>query len=298
MPAVVSPHAVTVERLLLAWQLQPLALASLALELGLASAYLAGVGRVQRRGRGWSRWKTASFLGGLAAIMVAVNSGLASYDDSVFTMHVVQHLILMSTAPPLLALGSPVTLLLQASSRRTKRVVLKVLHSRTARVLSFPLVGLALATVVMYGYFLTPLYGASLTHPLLHDATHVVFLAAGSLYWWPIVGTDPIPRRMGVGARMASLGLAIPFNAFLGIAVMSMSSPIAPRYSLGDTQAGGALLWGLGELFTLGALGVLFLEWAKVEERKAAREDRRLDAARLSASSAAGRGRTEIADRP
>lgn len=291
VPAAVSPH-VTVDRLLLAWQLQPLALASLAVVVLVGFAYVAGVRRVQRRGRAWSRWKTASFVGGLASIVVAVNSGLASYDDSVFTMHVIQHLILMSTAPPLLALGSPVTLLLQASSRDTKRVVLKVLHSRPARMLSFPLVGLAVSTVVMYGYFLTPLYDASLVHPLLHDATHVVFLAAGSLYWWPIVGTDPIPRRMGVGARMASLGLAIPFNAFLGIAVMNMSSPIAPRYSLTDTQSGGALLWGLGELFTLGALGVLFREWAKVEERRAAREDRRLDAERLAAgnpgSAAAG----------
>lgn len=71
---------------------------------------------------------------------------------------------------------------------------------------------------------------------------------------------------------------AIPFNAFLGIAIMNMSHPISPAHTLSDTHAGGGLLWGLGEIFTLAALGVLFVGWSKEEERKAVREDRRQDA--------------------
>ncbi|MGH9103552.1 MAG: cytochrome c oxidase assembly protein [Acidimicrobiales bacterium] len=281
---VVASPPVHAWRLLSGWQVEPLALASLAVLVVVGAAYLRAVRRLTRRGRSWSGWRVASFLGGLAVVVVAVDSGVASYDDSVFTVHVVQHLLLMSLAPPLLALGAPVTLALQTTSRTTKTVLLRVLHSWPVRILSNPGVAFALAMGTMYVYFLSPVYVLSVEHPLFHDYAHLHFLVAGCLFWWPIVSEDPMPRQLGYAARMGMLGLAVPFNAFLGVAIMNMSSPIASVHTLADTHAGGAILWASNELFTLGALAVLFARWSRSEERLAAREDRRAAAGVPSAA--------------
>lgn len=272
---------VTLHGLLTAWQVEPLALVALAVTVGAGIAYLVGVRRLRsRRGRVWPRWRAAAFLAGLAMIVVAVNSGLASYDGTDFAAHVVQHLLLMSVAPPLLALGAPVILALQTVGRPTKTRLLKVLHSPPVRFLGVPGVPVVVLLATMYGYFLTPLYPYSLVHPLFHDFTHLWFLAAGCVYWWPIVGADPMPRPLGYPARLGLLVPPIPFDAFLGVAIMGMSRPIAPQNSLGDTHMGGAILWGFGELFTFAALAVIFVQWAAADERRQAREDRRLDASR------------------
>ena len=283
----VRAGAVTFHGLLTAWQTDPLALTALTITLSAGVVYLVGMRRLAHvKGRCWPRWRAAVFLAGLAVIVVAVNSGLASYDDTDFAAHVVQHLLLMSAAPPLLALGAPVTLALQAAPRRAKTPLLKILHSPPLRLLHSPGVPVVVLLGTMYGYFLTPLYPYSLVHPLFHDLTHLGFLAAGCVYWWPIVGADPLPGRLGYPARLGLLVPPIPFDAFLGIAIMTMGRPIAPQNSLGDTHAGGAILWGFGELFTFAALAVIFVQWAAADERRQAREDRRLDALRLDAAPA------------
>lgn len=272
--AVLSPP-VRLHQLLFAWQTDPLDLASVGILVLVAVAYLWGVRRQTQRGRHWPAARTASFLGGLLLVVVAVDSGVASYDDSVFFMHVIQHLLLMSAAPPLLALGAPMTLWLQAMPRRGKSVLLAVLHSKIVSFLTHPAVAFTVGMGTMYLYFLTPLYAISERHPLFHDYTHLHFLLAGCLYWWPIVGLDPMPRRLSYPARLAMLGLAIPFNAFLGVAIMNMSHSIDPAiHTLSDTHTGGAILWGFGELFTILGLAAVFVQWAGAEERLARRADR------------------------
>lgn len=282
--------------LLTSWQTEPLAIVALVVVVAFAAAYVLAARRLSARRRRWPLRRTAAFLGGLAVIVIAVNSGLAAYDDSVFKMHVVQHMLLMSLAPPLLALGAPVTLLLQVSNRRTKTAVLRVLHSLPVRVVSNPGVAFAIGMGTMYVYFLTPVYRLSVTHPLFHDYTHLHFLVAGCLFWWPVVSADPLPARLGFGARLGMLLLAIPFTSFLGIAIMNMSHPIAAVHTLADTQAGGAWLWGLNELFTVLGLAVVFPQWMHAEERQAAREDRRLDARAAAPATPAGARRSH-ADR-
>ncbi len=279
---------VHLHQLLTGWQTGTTSLAALASLLAVGAAYLVGVRRLARRGRRWSRARTASFLGGLLVVELAIGSGIASYDDSVFTMHVIQHLMLMNAAPPLLALGAPVTLLLQAAGRRSTTTALRVLHSRPVRLLTHPGVAFAGAMATMYVYFLTPLYAYSISHPLFHDFTHLEFLLSGCLFWWPVVGLDPIPHRLSYPARMGYLGLAIPPSAFLGVAILNDAHPIASVHTLADTHTGGSVLWGFSELFTVGALAVIFIQWMREEDRRAAREDRRLDAIAAAAASEAG----------
>lgn len=260
--------------LLSAWQTGALSVLALAVTCLAGAAYLLGTRKLGRRSRRWSAWRTASFLSGLASIIVVVDSGVASYDTSNFTVHVVQHLVLMSLAPPLMALGAPITLALQSLPRAAKKALLGVVHSRGARLAVFPGVGVTLMLGSMYGYFETPLYAYTVTHPLVHDLFHLEFLVVGCLYWWPAVSADPLPARLGFGAKMASLGIGIPFMSFLGIAIMSMRTPIAPVHTLADTHAGGAVLWAFGDMFNIVAMAVLLYRWAQAEEREGARRGR------------------------
>ena len=99
-------------------------------------------------------------------MVIAVQSGLASYDDEVFAVHVVQHLLLMNFAPILYALSAPVTLALQASSRPTQQRLLKVLHHPVVEFVTNPVFVVLVTYGTMIVYFLTPFYNFSLEHPL------------------------------------------------------------------------------------------------------------------------------------
>ena len=117
-------------------------------------------------------------------------------------------------------------------------------------------------------------------HMVLMDVINLVFLLGGCLYWWPVVSLDPIVHwRMGYGTRLAALSLGVPFEAFLGIAIMSQRSPIASMYSLASTHSGGALLWVATELATFVGLVPVFFQWVRADERAGARADARADRA-------------------
>jgi len=263
--------------LLFAWQSGPGALIAAALDAFLVVWYVAALRRLSARGRRWPRTRTLPFMVGVAAIVVAVNSGLAYYDDSVFTLHIVQHYLLMDFAPPMLAFGAPMTLTLQALSRRHQSRLARVLHSRVVRAVTHPMVTVPLYYLTMPVYLLTVLYPLSEAHPVFHDFTHLWFLVSGCLFWWRIVGLDPLQPRLGYGTRLLMLVPGIPVVSFVGISIMSMSKPIAPEHTLTDTHTGGELFWILGGLLMLIGLISLIYHWMRDEELKGERLDRQLD---------------------
>jgi putative membrane protein len=236
------------------------------------------VRRLARRGRSWSPWRTASFLGGTLMVVIAVQSGLASYDDSVFAVHVVQHLLLMNVAPILLALSAPVTLALQASERRTQQGLLKVLHHRAVEFVTNPVFVVLVAYGTMIGYFLTPLYNLSLEHPLLHNLSHLHFLVSGCLFWWLVVGRDPSRWRLTHPVKLGILAIGIPVTAVLGISLTGARASVAPLFhTVADTHRGGSILWVVGEVTTVVAMAIIVYQWIQYEERQAVRADRQLD---------------------
>ena len=283
----VSPP-IELHTLLTGWQTDTLSLVALAIELGLAAWYLVSARRLARRGRRWSRWRTASFLAGTALVVVAAQSGLAAYDDEVFAAHVVQHLLLMNLAPICYALGAPVTLALQASNRPTQRRLLRVIHHPVVEFVTHPAVVVVVAYGTMVAYFLTPFYNFSLEHPLVHDLTHLHFLVSGCLFWWLVVGLDPSRWRLGYPAKLGILAAGIPVTAILGVALTSASTSVAPAFhSLADTRRGGSILWIVGELITFVAMAIIVYQWMRNEERQAVRADRLLDAAEALAAAPA-----------
>jgi putative copper resistance protein D len=270
--------ALSVRILLTGLQTGPLSLLTDALLFAILCLYLVGVHRLSRRGRRWSPWSTAALVVGLAAIWVAVDSGLAAYEDVNVTMHVVQHVLLMMIAPPFIALAKPVTLATQASGRKTQVGILKLVHSRVVGALTFPVFVWVFYYGTMYVFFMTGVYQYSIVHPLFHDATHLWFFVAGYLFWEPLLGLDPARRRWPYPVRAVSLFLGMPFESFLGIGIAQMTRPISSINSLANTHTAGDTLWVLAMAITGLWLGVILWQWYKQMERQTARDDRRVEA--------------------
>ncbi|MHB8436983.1 MAG: cytochrome c oxidase assembly protein [Acidimicrobiales bacterium] len=285
------------------WDLSPFPLSVAVVLVGIGAWYLTSTRRLAGRGRRWSHGRTLSFLAGLVATEVAFASPIATFTMSYFQAHVVQHLILMVVAPPLLALGAPSTLLLQTASRRTKERWLAVLRSRPFAVLTHPVIVWALYFGVMFVFFLTPLINVAMHHMALMDLLNVLFLFGGTLYWWPMVGVDPILHwKMTYGLRLLNLLLGSAVEAFLGVAILAASRPEASMYTIGSTHSGGALLWISTELSTLGGFLPIYIQWSRVEARAGARadlhaEDRAAQLGPVSAATLATR-RSASASRP
>ena len=265
--------------------------------------YLCGVRVLHRRGDRWPVGRTLAFVvAGMGAFGFATMSGLAAYDDTLISVHMVQHMILSMLVPLALALGAPVTLALRTLPARPRRRLLALLHSRAARVLSFPPLTLALYIVSPWALYFSGWYPATLDNDVLHELMHVHLAVVGSLFFWPLMGIDPVPGRVGYPFRVLLTVLTLPFHAFLGITIMSQETLLGGAHylalrrlpsgswlpdALADQHLAGGILWGSGDLIGLVFFGVLFTQWVRSSMREAVREDRRLD--RLEAREAAGR---------
>jgi putative copper resistance protein D len=254
--------------------------------LAAAIAYLQGRRRLAADGVSWPARRTVYFLSGIAAIALALLSPVEAYDTALFSVHVAQHMLLTMVAAPLLVLGAPVTLALRVSRGRARRRLTRVLHSPPLRVIGHPLVAWVVFTMSLYALYFSPLFDLSLRQPFVHDLVHLHFLAAGLLFWWPVVGLDPSRWRLPHIARLGFVFLMVPFHAFLGVAIMNSGRVLAPTLEtfqrtwgptpLADQQTGGAILWGAGDLIAIGAVLGVLISWASYEEKVVApREDRR-----------------------
>ncbi len=268
------------------WEFSPFAVVVLVAAVAAAVWYLRAQWSLSARGRHWSAKRTVAFLSGLVGIVIALQSPVASFTMEYFQAHVIQHLRLMIIAPPLLVMGAPMTLALQTSTRSGKIRLLALLNSRPFKVLTHPLPVWLLYYFSMFAFFLTFAINYAMEHMWVMDLVNVGFLFASTLFWWPLVGLDPVPHwQMSHGLRMVSLLIGVPIEAFLALALLSDSRPVASMYTLSSTHAGAAILWVGAELFTFLALIPVFVQWVRSEERKTAREDARMDA-ELAASGA------------
>jgi cytochrome c oxidase assembly factor CtaG len=261
--------------------------------------YLYGVHRLRARGDSWPVGRTVSFVGlGLGTVAIALLSGLARYDGVLFGAHMAQHMLLAMVAPVFLALGAPVTLALRTLPGRPRSALLAALHSRIARVVTFPAIPWVLFIGSPFALYFSDWYGATLASPLLHALLHLHFVVVGCLFFWPIIGIDPVPGRVSHPFRILMLFATMPFHAFLGIAIMSVGEEgrglLAPEHYLPllgradavfQQQVGGGLIWASGDLVGLLFIFVAAAQWMRASDREAAREDRRLD--RLEAAAAA-----------
>src|SRR5690606_2209299 len=209
--------------------------------LGLAAVAVVGYGvgfwRLRRAGTAWPVWQLVSWYAGWAVVVFATCSGLATYAPLMFSVHMAQHLALMTLAPILLVLGAPVTLALRALRRSTEpgmrgpREWLRLaLHSRITKFFAHPVVALAVMIVSLFGMYFTGLYELALRYHVAHLAMLLHLLAAGYLFYWAVVGIDPTPHRVAPPVRMLVLFAGMAFHAFFGVALMQSGFPLAPGW--------------------------------------------------------------------
>jgi putative membrane protein len=254
-----------------------------------AAFYLWGVFRLRARGDRWGPGRTATFLIGLLLIASVTASGLEVYDTTLVSVHMVQHMVLSMLAPIFLALGAPVTLALRTLPAGPRAALLRVLHSRVAKVLTFPLVSFALFIASPFALYFSGLYRLSLEYPAVHELVHLHLIAVGCLFFWPLIGLDPLPGRAPYPLRALLMFLSTPFHTVLGLTVMQSSALLGGDWypSLGldwvdpyaDQNLAGGILWAGGEFVAVAMLGALVFQWIRESEREARRVDRALDRA-------------------
>jgi cytochrome c oxidase assembly factor CtaG len=275
---------------LFAWHPQPIPVMPL---LCLAAALLYGYGmlRLRRRGDRWPIGRLIAWLFGLLSILSVTSTGIAGYSMELFSAHMVQHMMLSMFAPIPLLMGAPVTLALRAlpvsprrGARGPREVLVAVIHSRFARVITSVFFTMPLFIASLYGLYFTPLFDFLMRTWAGHGVMMLHFLLVGLLFFYPIMGVDPAPTaRKPVFAILELFG-GMPFHAFFGIAVMMSTGLITRSFdhvpagwhttALSDQQAGGAIAWAFSEIPTIIVLLVVFAKWRKSEERLARRSDR------------------------
>jgi putative copper resistance protein D len=215
---------------LISWHFAPVVSAVLIL---LAVAYLGGVLVVGRRHpvRPWPVGRSAAFMLGLATVAVATQSSIGVYDDVLFSVHMMQHLLLIMVAPPLLILGRPVTLLLHAARNPVHARVKRILRSPVVSGLTCPPVAASLYAAVVVSTHLTPLMNLVLENEAVHDAEHALYLVAGYLYFLPIVGSEPIRWRLSELGRYLMLLITMPVDTLVGVTLTLIPRELFRAYA-------------------------------------------------------------------
>ncbi|MFG2334493.1 cytochrome c oxidase assembly protein [Streptomyces sp. NPDC048604] len=252
-----------------------------------------GVARLRGRGDTWGVGRTVAFVIGVLSIALVTCTKLNDYGMVMFSVHMVQHMVVSMVSPILLLLGAPMTLALRAlpvagrGSLGPRELLLKLLHSRYMRIVTHPAFTIPMFIASLYGLYFTPLFDFLMGSKPGHIAMMVHFLMVGLVFFWPIMGIDPGPHRPGYVMRMLELFAGMPFHAFFGIALMMATEPMVKAYtnpptSLGvdaltDQNAAGGIAWAFSEIPSVLVLIALVYQWYHSEQRQAVRKDRAAD---------------------
>ncbi|ATL25367.1 cytochrome c oxidase assembly protein [Streptomyces formicae] len=252
-----------------------------------------GVLRLVRRGDKWPVGRTVSFVIGVLTILLVMCTKLNDYGMVMFSVHMVQHMIISMLSPILLLLGAPITLALRAlpvaarGHKGPREWLLWLLQSRYVKIITHPAFTIPLFIASLYALYFTPLFDTLMGSKAGHIGMMVHFLAVGLVFFWPIMGVDPGPHRPGHIFRMLELFAGMPFHAFFGIALMMATQPMIGTYmhppaSLGidplsDQEAAGGIAWAFSEIPSVVVLVALLFQWRKSEDREARRKDRAAD---------------------
>jgi len=264
------------------WILVPLLVAGTVYALGLSRLWgHAG------RGSGVPVWRAASYAGGLAVLFVALVSPVDAWGAALFSAHMVQHLLLMVVAAPLLALGSPLIAGVWALPRRRRRQLAGAWKgSRAARggwaLLSQPLGVWVAHTFFVWLWHVPRLYEAALGSEVLHVLEHATFFLTALLFWYVLVHAR-VHRWFRQGAGVLYVFAAAVQSGVLGALITFSQRPWYPSHEAGaqawgltaleDQQLAGLLMWVPSSLIYVSAALLLFVGWLAASERRTARAE-------------------------
>lgn len=283
----VGPPPLTLVRVLTAWTVNPPVLVTV---LVLAVAYQGGVVSLRRRGGRWPRARSLCFLGGgLGTITVVGFSFIGVYADTLFWVRALQNLVLIMLTPLFFALGAPLTLLRELLPAQSRAQAGVLLHSVTARVLTFPLVVTVVLVAPPLVLYLSPLYELSLRNTVVGGLVGGGLVATGFIYYWSRLRVDPVPQSSSYLVTMWITMVEVLVDAVLGLTLW-LGPVIATGYYLGmartwgpapriDQDIGAGILWIGGDIIGLPFLATVVARMTREDETRASVIDAELDAA-------------------
>ncbi|WP_248146580.1 cytochrome c oxidase assembly protein [Microbacterium aoyamense] len=256
--------------------------------------YVAGVWRLYKRGDQWPVFRTVMWMLGLLLLVWVTAGPVNVYQDYLFSMHMIGHMLLSMAIPALLVVGAPVTLAARAIHKRDdgtrggREWILWAVHSPVARVLTNPFVAAGLFIGSLWVFYYTDLFRWSLYDHLGHEWMVAHFLITGYLFALTLIGIDPVPWRLPYAGRLLLLIGVMAMHAFFGIAIMMQSGLMVAEWfgSMGrtwgatpleDQYVGGGVAWSVGEIPTLILAITVAIQWSRSDERMQKRRDRHAD---------------------
>jgi cytochrome c oxidase assembly factor CtaG len=237
--------------------------------VGAASLYWLGGRRTAHSADG-SRWRTACF--------AALDSSIDELSEQLLWVHMVQHIMLLVVAPPLLALARPWNRMWHGLPltfrRRTAGAVAQSPRlapvRRAARVLQDPVVAWLAFNVTFVAWHIPAAYDATLQHPFVHALEHAMFFGTALLFWTRVIDSPPWRSPLSDVPRAVYLGLAMVVSWVLAIAFAVSTAPVYAPYAaeasrpggltaLADQQLAAGVMWVPGSIpLTIGILFIMY----------------------------------------
>jgi len=285
------PPELTPERWLTQWDID--VLWAFAAGFGLVF-YLAGVWRLHRRGDRWPIYRTILWVLGLIVLVWVTSGPINAYQDYLFSMHMIGHMLLSMAIPMCLVFGAPVTLAARAIHKRGdgtrggREWILWAVHTPFSRVVTHPLFAAAMFILSLWAFYYSDLFRWSMYDHLGHQWMVAHFLISGYLFVQSLVGIDPVPLRLPYPFRLVTLIAVMALHAFFGIAIMMAEGLFVAEWfgSMGrtwgaspleDQYIGGGVAWSIGEIPTLILAITVAIQWSRSDDRAQRRADRHAD---------------------
>jgi len=204
--------------------------------------------------------RTVAYFIGVALIFLALASPLDIGSEQLLSLHMLQHVMLASVGPPLVLLGLPAWLV--------RRMLGRGFLFRLAAAVTQPLPAAIAFSLNMWLWHAPPAYELALNHLGVHIFQHVLFLATGLAFWWPVIAPLPELSRIGAGGRLLYLFITGFPMGILALLLLSSNTVVYGFYATGprlwgvdpltDQQVAGVIMGGLGEITSFIAFSLLF----------------------------------------
>ena len=233
------------------------------------------------RGRPAEPLQTASFIAGLVTIVLALDSPIDGYADRLFWVHMVQHVLLLTVAPPLILLGRPWPRMWRAlpPRQRTKlgRAIALSGSAAPLRALARPVPAWVLFNATIVAWHIPAAYNATLTSNAIHQVEHTMFFFTGLLFWARVIDPGPLRPTLVWPARVAYVVGAMVVGWVLAITLVLVQHPLYAHYAdlaqrpagisaLTDQQIAGGIMWVPGSISYGIAMLIGFYRWLEPEK--------------------------------
>jgi cytochrome c oxidase assembly factor CtaG len=236
--------------------------------------WLGGRGRYRRSRR--EPLREAAFVAGLATIVIALEGPIDKYADDLFWVHMLQHVLLLTVAPPLILLGRPWPRMWRALPLRTRtklgRAIARGRWTAPIRALARPLPAWVLFNATIVLWHIPAAYNATLSNQTIHNLEHAMFFFTGLLFWARVVDPGPLRPRLAWPLRVAYVVGAMIVGWILAITLVLVPHPLYAHYAdlaqrpgaitaLTDQQIAGGVMWVLGSISYTIAMLIGFYAW-------------------------------------